>query len=73
MGFFQTEEDFSKAVKEEESTDFYEKSIAVGDAKAWNKDLDKKLGKKDAFEDHNPSYQIDFYLRTTKPNWGDSN
>jgi hypothetical protein len=68
--FFEKEEDKTKAFKNKDSDDFYRTAIAVGDAKAWDKDLDKKVGGKDIFENQNPSYQIDFYLRETHPDWG---
>lgn len=49
--------------------DFYNKAVAVGDAKSWDKPLDKKTGRGAAFEDQNPSFQIDTYLRETAPRW----
>lgn len=49
--------------------DFYKKAVAVGDAKSWEKSLDKKTGRGAAFEDQNPSFQIDTYLRETAPRW----
>jgi len=48
---------------------FYTKAVAVGDAKAWEKSLDKKTGRGAAFEEQNPSFQIDTYLRDTEPRW----
>lgn len=68
--FFDNEGDKTEAFKNKDSDDFYKNAIAVGDAKAWDKDLDKKVGGKDIFENQNPSYQIDFYLRETPPDWG---
>lgn len=68
--FFEREEDKTEAFKNKDSDDFYKTAIAVGDAKAWNKDLDKKMGGKDIFENHNPSFQIFFYLRETHTDWG---
>lgn len=68
--FFDNEGDKTEAFKNKDSDDFYKNAIAVGDAKAWDKNLDKKVGGKDIFENQNPSYQIDFYLRETPPDWG---
>jgi type I restriction-modification system DNA methylase subunit len=48
---------------------FYKKSIAVGDAKAWNVLLDKSRQGKAHREMTNPSFQIDVYLRATPPKW----
>jgi len=69
-GFFECKEDLDEAFKNKDSLGFYKGAIAVGDAKAWDKPLDKKLGGKDIFENRNPSYQIDYYLRTTQPKRG---
>ena len=45
-----------------DSEDFYKKTIAVGDAKAWNVLLDKSRQGKAHREMTNPSFQIDVYL-----------
>ncbi len=51
--------------------EFFETALAVGDAKAWDRPLDKRVkGPGDPFTNHNPSYQIDFYLRATDRRWG---
>lgn len=68
--FFENEEDIKEAFKNKDSDDFYKRAIAVGDAKAWNLNLDKKIGKKPVFENNNPTFQIDHYLRVTPPKWG---
>ncbi|KXB05961.1 hypothetical protein AKJ51_04420, partial [candidate division MSBL1 archaeon SCGC-AAA382A20] len=67
-GFFRSEEEYADA--DISSTDFYDNAIAIGDAKAWERDLDKEFGKDSYFTYRNPSFQIDHYLRTTKPQWG---
>ncbi|MBI1928901.1 N-6 DNA methylase [Candidatus Poribacteria bacterium] len=49
----------------------FKTAFAIGDAKAWSRDLDRKAkGKGDPFDNANPSYQIDFYLRQTDKLWG---
>jgi hypothetical protein len=67
--FFPNDEIRKNALLRKGEKDFYKNAIAVGDAKAWKKSLDKKLGKSAAFEDQNPSFQIDTYLRETTPRW----
>ena len=43
---------------------FFKTALAVGDAKAWSRNLDRKTqGGGDPFNNQNPNYQIDFYLR----------
>ncbi len=50
---------------------FFKTANAIGDAKAWSRDLDRKTeGSGDAFTNSNPSYQIDFYLRQADKMWG---
>ncbi|MFW6172185.1 MAG: Eco57I restriction-modification methylase domain-containing protein [Elusimicrobiota bacterium] len=69
-GFFKNEEVMKEAFKNKGDKDFYQNSIAVGDAKAWDKELDKGKGRSGIFDDRNPSFQIDYYLRETPPSWG---
>ena len=50
---------------------FFNTAIAVGDAKAWSRNLDRKgQGRGDPFNNQNPNYQIDFYLRGADKDWG---
>jgi len=65
----------SEARQEAEShkgqMEFFKTALAVGDAKAWERSLDRRVkGPGDPFTNHNPSYQIDFYLRATDRRWG---
>ena len=49
---------------------FFNTVTAIGDAKAWGRNLDKKLtGPGDPFSNSNPNYQIDFYLREAEVKW----
>lgn len=68
--FFPSEEEKRSAIKNKGKIDFYKTAIAIGDAKQWGISLDKKIKGKDTFEFQNPSFQIDSYLRETKPKWG---
>jgi hypothetical protein len=51
--------------------DYFEKAIAVGDAKRWDRSLDRKeRSGRDSFEMLSPSWQIDYYLRMSGVKWG---
>jgi type I restriction-modification system DNA methylase subunit len=52
--------------------EYWESVLAVGDAKRWDRPLDKRIvdGAPDAFTNANPCYQIDYYLRQTGCAWG---
>ncbi|MBM4431708.1 MAG: class I SAM-dependent DNA methyltransferase, partial [Chloroflexi bacterium] len=54
------------------TAEFFGAALAVADAKRWDRSLDKRLtdGAGDAFSNANPSYQIDYYLRISKRDWG---
>ena len=46
-------------------------ALAVGEVKGWDVALGKKLkGGGPSFDDQNPSYQIDYYLKATGLDWG---
>ena len=50
---------------------FFKTAFAVGDAKAWPRNLDRKTQDGgDPFNNQNPNYQIDFYLRGADKDWG---
>jgi len=51
---------------------YWEGALAVGDAKRWDRPLDRRIanGAPDAFSNANPCYQIDYYLRRTGRAWG---
>ena len=69
--FFHNQEALERAHPQINSNDFFNTAIAVGDAKAWARNLDKKLnGPGDPFSNSNPNYQIDFYIRTSGLTWG---
>ncbi len=69
--FFSADDSRDEAYQLQGTQDFYQKAIAVGDAKAWNVSLDKsQLSGKGMWDKQNPSYQIDTYLRDTPPVWG---
>lgn len=68
--FFATADERNEA-SQRDIDDYWKTTLAVGDAKAWERSLDKRLkGPGDPFTNHNPSYQIDFYLRAADRRWG---
>jgi hypothetical protein len=69
--FFPSPEIRQEAESHKGQPEFFKNALAVGDAKAWERSLDKRVkGAGDPFTNHNPSYQIDFYLRATDKRWG---
>jgi len=69
--FFDSTEALREAETHKGQLEFFKTALAVGDAKAWDRALDKRIkGPGDPFTNHNPSYQIDFYLRATDRRWG---
>ncbi|MBC7221234.1 N-6 DNA methylase [Candidatus Bipolaricaulota bacterium] len=52
-------------------TEYFAKALAVADAKAWDRSLDRRdKGGRESFDKTAPSYQIDYYLRATDRRWG---
>lgn len=69
--FFENEEARGKAEKISGKEEFFKRSIAIGEAKPWERPLDKKLkSEKDPFEIQNPSLQMSRYLWLTGTKWG---
>jgi hypothetical protein len=69
--FFPSADARQEAESHKGQLEFFKTALAVGDAKAWERSLDKRVkGPGDPFTNHNPSYQIDFYLRATDRRWG---
>ncbi|MGV8176011.1 MAG: DNA methyltransferase [Methanothrix sp.] len=66
--FFPDEESLNEA-EARPKEDYYRRAVAVGDAKSWKVSLDKSRKGQGLFEMHNPSYQIDTYLRDTPAKW----
>jgi len=72
FAFFASKDELEEAEKHlKGKPEYFAKAVAVGDAKQWERSLDKKIkGSKDPFTNQNPTYQIDFYLRVTDKTWG---
>jgi hypothetical protein len=70
--FFADEKTKEKAFAEIGSKEYFNYVLAVGDAKSWNRPLDKKIKthRGDPFTNANPNYQMDYYLRITNKQWG---
>ena len=69
--FFESTDAHDTAKPHINTNEFFKTAIAVGDAKAWSRNLDRKAqGRGDPFTNQNPSYQIDFYLRFADKDWG---
>ena len=69
--FFTDQESLNQAYQYINTNAFFNTASAIGDAKAWTRNLDKKLdGPGDPFSNSNPNYQIDFYIRTSGLTWG---
>ena len=69
--FFAGREALAHAHPQINTNAFFKTATAIGDAKAWTRNLDKKLdGPGDPFSNSNPNYQIDFYIRTSDLTWG---
>ena len=69
--FFPSVEAHATAQSHLNTNQFFRTALAIGDAKAWSRNLDQKAqGTGDPFSNQNPSYQIDFYLRGADKTWG---
>ena len=69
--FFGSTDVHEKAQPHINTNRFFNTALAVGDAKAWSRNLDRKAeGRGDPFNNQNPNYQIDFYLRGADKLWG---
>ena len=70
--FFESDEERRRAKKEHEGeVEYFDKAIAIGDAKRWDRSLDKKeRSGRDSFDTLSPSWQIDYYLRMSGVKWG---
>ena len=69
--FFASESVLNTAQSHINTNQFFKTALAVGDAKAWSRNLDRKVqGSGDPFTNQNPNYQIDCYLRGADKDWG---
>ena len=69
--FFASQDAHDEAQSQINTNEFFKTALAVGDAKAWSRNLDRRTqARGDPFNNQNPNYQIDFYLRGADKNWG---
>ncbi len=69
--FFADSQALKKAYPQINTNEFFQTAKAIGDAKKWGVNLDKKLsGGGDPFSNSNPNFQIDFYIRSSGCKWG---
>ena len=69
--FFASSDAHDAAQPHINTNQFFNTALAVGDAKAWSRNLDRKTQDGgDPFNNQNPNYQIDFYLRGADKDWG---
>ena len=69
--FFASVDALNAAQPHINTNEFFNTALAVGDAKKWSRNLDRKTQDEgDPFNNQNPNYQIDFYLRGADKDWG---
>ena len=69
--FFASSDAHSAAQPHINTNEFFKTALAVGDAKKWSRNLDRKTQDGgDPFNNQNPNYQIDSYLRSADKDWG---
>jgi hypothetical protein len=69
--FFADEAARHRAAGLQNKADYAAEALAVGEVKRWDTPLGKKRkGGEPSFEDQNPSFQIDYYVRITGVDWG---
>ncbi|MFW6136402.1 MAG: class I SAM-dependent DNA methyltransferase, partial [Chloroflexota bacterium] len=69
--FFPDESTRQEAARLQNQEEYADSALVVGEVKRWDRAMGKKRrGGGPSFEDRNPSWQIDYYLRTTGLGWG---
>ena len=68
--FFPDEASRQQAVTAQQTQAYSQQALAVGEVKKWDVPLGKKSQGVLSFENNNPSYQIDYYVRATDLTWG---
>ena len=69
--FFASTDALNAAQPHINTNQFFKTALAVGDAKKWSRNLDRKTQDGgDPFNNQNPNYQIDSYLRNANKDWG---
>ena len=69
--FFASSDAHSAAQPHINTNEFFKTALAVGDAKKWSRNLDRRTQDGgDPFNNQNPNFQIDSYLRSADKDWG---
>ncbi len=68
--FFPDEDARKTAVSLQNSTEYADTALAIGEVKQWGIPLDKNQRGAAIFDNKNPMYQIDSYLSLTGVEWG---
>ena len=69
--FFPDQATRQAAVSAQSTEGYTAEALAVGEVKRWDTPLGKKRrGGGPRFEDQNPSWQVDYYVRATDLDWG---
>src|SRR5699024_8213951 len=68
---FPDDESLRNAQQKREDDSYYNETLALADAKYWERPLDSKgVAEKDLYTNANPSFQIVNYLMVTGLEWG---
>ena len=67
--FFSDEMARARALPKRKPGENWSEALAVGDAKAWDRRLDKALKEGSGWDFQNPSFQIVYYLAETRCKW----
>ncbi|MFW6196531.1 MAG: class I SAM-dependent DNA methyltransferase, partial [Thermoplasmatota archaeon] len=67
LALFQNKNAFDEAFDRKDKDGFYKSAISLGEAKRWDRNLDKRGDVRDFT---NPSHQIHVYLQETPLDWG---
>ncbi|MBK7216593.1 MAG: Eco57I restriction-modification methylase domain-containing protein [Candidatus Promineofilum sp.] len=68
--FFADEATRMAAVAAQRSDEYARRALAVGEVKAWPVNLSRRVANAPTFDNSNPMFQIDYYLKSTGVAWG---
>jgi len=68
--FFPDDETRKAAVADQRTEEYARRALAVGEVKAWPVNLSRKTAGAPTFDNNNPMFQIDYYLKATGVAWG---
>jgi len=67
LALFKDKKALDEAFEKKDEDDFYKRAISLGEAKRWDRNLDKRGDVRDFT---NPSHQVHVYLQETPLDWG---